>query len=94
LTADRGVSERPRTDLARDYLLALALGARGAARYWLGLPGWRVDLDEAFARARTADAMSLATVLAYKYDVGGIPTGVLRSDDTSLREVGEAFEDL
>ena len=49
--------------------LALAVAARGAARYWLGLPGWREDLDDAWARARTADALSCATVGTYKVDL-------------------------
>jgi hypothetical protein len=74
-----------------DSPLALAMGARGAARYSFGLPGWREDLDDAWARARTADALSCATVLVYKFDLG-IMTGVLRSDDNALREIGEALQ--
>jgi class 3 adenylate cyclase len=72
--------------------LPLALAARGAARYWLGVPGWREDLDDAWARARTGDALSCVTVLAYKYDLGGVTTGVFASDDTWLRETGEALQ--
>jgi class 3 adenylate cyclase len=91
-TIDLACADAAKRHLVVSSPLALAIGARGAARYWLGLPGWHEDLDEAFVRARTADAMSLATVLAYKYEVGGIPTGALRSDDASLREVGEAVQ--
>jgi AAA ATPase domain len=71
--------------------LALAMGTRGVARYWLGLPGWREDLDHSFAWARTADAWTWATVLAYKYDLA-LFTGVVRSDDSALREIGEALQ--
>jgi hypothetical protein len=91
-TIDLAQSNPVKGNLVVSSPLALALGARGAARYWLGLPGWREDIDDAYARARTADAMSIATVLAYKYDVGGIPTGVFRSDDGSLWEAGEALQ--
>ena len=33
--------------------LAVALAFRGVARWWLGRPGWRQDLDDAVAMART-----------------------------------------
>ena len=35
--------------------LAAALVYRGVARYWLGRPGWRQDLDDAVAMARSSD---------------------------------------
>ena len=81
LTIDLAEGDPAKGNLVVDSPLALAVGARGAARYWLGLPGWREDLDDAWARARTADALSCATVLVYKNDLA-IPSGVLRSDDT------------
>ena len=91
LTIDLAEGDPAKGNLVVDSPLALAMGARGVARYWLGLPGWREDLDDAFARARTADALSFATVLAYKSDLA-IPSGVLRSDDRALREIGEALQ--
>ena len=40
--------------------LAVALTWRGVARWWLGRPGWRQDLDEAVAMARNSDPTTLA----------------------------------
>jgi hypothetical protein len=90
-TIDLAEGDPAKGNLVVSSPLALAMAARGVARYWLGLPGWREDLDDAFARVRTADALSYATVLAYKYDLG-IPTGMLRSDDSALREISEALQ--
>jgi hypothetical protein len=91
LTIDLAEGDPAQSNFVVDSPLALAIGARGAARYWLGLPGWREDLDDAWARARTADALSCATVLVYKNDLA-IPSGVLRSDDRALRDIGEALQ--
>jgi class 3 adenylate cyclase len=71
--------------------LALALGTRAVARYSLGIPGWYDDLDRAFSYARTADAMSHATLIVYKYDLA-VAGGVLPADDTALREIGLAVQ--
>jgi hypothetical protein len=70
--------------------LALAFTTRGMARYWLARAGWRDDLQHGLAMGRTADPMSYATVVAYVY-VLGIPMGVLRSDDSVLREIEDAL---
>ena len=74
LTIDLAEGDPAKGNLVVDSPLALAVGARGAARYWLGLPGWREDLDDAFARARTADALSLqrslSTKSTWQYPVG------------------------
>ena len=70
--------------------LALAFTTRGMARYWLGRAGWRDDLRHGLAMARSADPMSYATVVAYAY-ILGIPMGVLRSDDSVLREIEDAL---
>ena len=45
--------------------LALALAARGMSEYFLGRPGWRDDLRDGLAMARSADPLSYATVVAY-----------------------------
>ena len=40
--------------------LAIALAYRGVARYWLGRPGWRDDLRDAVAMARSSDPVTHA----------------------------------
>jgi class 3 adenylate cyclase len=70
--------------------LALALASRAGARYFLGRPGWRDDLHRALAMARSADPLSYAAVVAYVY-FPGIPFGVLRPDDSAVREIEDAL---
>ena len=70
--------------------LALAFTTRAMARYCLGRPGWRDDLRHGLAMARSADPMSYATVVAYVY-FPGIPNGVLRPDDSAVREIEDAL---
>jgi hypothetical protein len=70
--------------------LAFALATRAIARYCLGRPGWRDDLQQALAMARSADPMSHARVVAYVYFVG-IPNGVLRPDNSAMHEIEDAL---
>jgi class 3 adenylate cyclase len=70
--------------------LAIALTTRGMARHLLGRPGWRDDLEQGLAMARSADPMSYATAVAYAYAVA-IPFGVLRPDDSVVRAIEEAL---
>jgi hypothetical protein len=70
--------------------LALAFTTRGTARWCLGFPGWRDDLRHGLAMARSADPLSYATVVAYVY-FAGIPCGVLRPDDSAMREIEDAL---
>ena len=70
--------------------LAVAFTTRAMARYCLGRPGWRDDLRHGLAMARSADPMSYATVVAYVY-FAGIPSGVLRPDDSAVREIEDAL---
>jgi class 3 adenylate cyclase len=70
--------------------LAVASTTRAMARYCLGRPGWRDDLQQALAMARSADPMSLTMVVAWVY-VLGIPGGVLRADDSAVREIEDAL---
>jgi class 3 adenylate cyclase len=70
--------------------LALALATRAIARYFLGRAGWRDDLEQALAIARSADPVSYATVVTYSYGLGTI-FGVLRSDDRVVRETEDAL---
>jgi class 3 adenylate cyclase len=71
--------------------LAVALVWRGVARFWLGRDGWRQDLDDAVAMARSTDPATYAMVVSYKYGFG-VGAGVLVADDTAVREIGEAVQ--
>jgi class 3 adenylate cyclase len=70
--------------------LAFALTTRGMARYCLGRPGWRDDLRHGLAMARSADPMSYATVVGSVY-WSALPSGVLRPDDSTVREIEDAL---
>ncbi|MGA7049890.1 MAG: cyclase, partial [Mycobacterium sp.] len=70
--------------------LAAAFATRAIARYAQGRPGWRDDLQQALAMARSADPLSYARVVTYAYLVG-IPFGVLRPDDRVVREIEDAL---
>ena len=70
--------------------LAYAYTSRGVARYYLGLPGWRDDLRHGLAMGRSADPLSYAAVVSLSYSAG-IPNGVLRPDDSVVREIEDAL---
>ncbi len=70
--------------------LAVAVVYRAIARYCLGRPGWRDDLQRGLAMARSGDPQSYATVVAFAY-VAGIPLGVLRPDDYTMCEIEDAL---
>jgi hypothetical protein len=70
--------------------LALALTTRAQARYCLGRPGWRDDLQHGLAMARSADPTSYAAGVTYVY-FPGIPAGVLRPDDSAVGEIEDAL---
>ena len=71
--------------------LAVALACRGAARWWLGRPGWRQDLHDAVAMARNSDPATLAGVVAWTYGFA-MQYGVLRADDSAVRASEEAVQ--
>jgi class 3 adenylate cyclase len=71
--------------------LAVTLLARAEARYALGIPGWRDDQRQALAMARSVDPHSYATVVWGVYAVA-IPYGVLRPDDSAMREIEDALQ--
>lgn len=71
--------------------LAAALSFRGAARYSLGLRGWREDLDAAVEMARSSDPLTHALMMAGKYGAG-IECGVLRAEDCPVREIEETLQ--
>ena len=70
--------------------LAAAFTTRALARWCLGRRGWRDDLRCGLAMARSADPLSYATVVTWIY-MGGIPAGVLRPEDSALREIEDAL---
>jgi len=70
--------------------LAVALAWRGVAGFSLGRDGWRQDLDDALAMARSTDPATLAVVLTWSYGFG-ITSGVLLPDDSAVRELDQAL---
>jgi class 3 adenylate cyclase len=71
--------------------LAVGVAFRGVARWWSGHPGWRGDLDDAAAMARNSDPATLGLVVAWTYGLG-IPYGLFRADDSTLRAIEEAVQ--
>jgi hypothetical protein len=71
--------------------LAIAVAFRGVARWWLGRPGWRQDLDDAVAMARSSDPATLGVAVAWTYG-GAIPYGLLRADDAAVRAIEESVQ--
>ena len=71
--------------------LAAALTGRGVARYWLGRPGWRQDLDDAVAMARNGDPSTFAVVVSWTYGFA-MQHRVLRADDSAVRAIEEAVQ--
>ncbi len=69
--------------------LAAALAWRGVARWWLGRPGWRQDVDDALAMVRHSDPTSRAGIVAWTYGLA-IQYGVLRADDVAVRATEDA----
>jgi hypothetical protein len=69
--------------------LADALTTRGIARYCLGRPGWRDDLEHGLAMARSTDPVSYAMDVTFAYVA--IPFGLLRPDDSAVREIEDAL---
>jgi hypothetical protein len=76
-------------DLLFGCPLAYTYASRAIARYGLGRPGWLDDVRHGVAMARSADSLSYAATVALSY-FGGIPNGVLRPDDSVVREIEEA----
>jgi class 3 adenylate cyclase len=71
--------------------LALAFATRGLGRYCLGHPGGRDDLRHGLDLARSTNPLSYASVVTYVY-YGGITTGVVRPDDSAMREIEDALQ--
>ena len=72
--------------------LAIAVGWRSTARWWLGRPGWRQDLRDAVAMARNSNhSTTFGGVVIWTYGAA-IPDGVLRADDSTVRAIEEAVQ--
>ncbi len=71
--------------------LALALATRGVGRFCLGRPGWRDDLRQGVAMGRSSDPLTYAGAVTYGYGTT-VPTGVLRPDDSVMREIEHALQ--
>ena len=72
--------------------LAAAILLRGSCRYCLGVPGWREDLDQAIAMARSVgDAWGYLVAVVYKYRVA-VHAGALLPDAAADRDTAEAMQ--
>ena len=70
--------------------LAHALATRGTARYVFGDRGWRTDLDQAVATARSIGPLPYGVIISYRYGLA-ISSGVLLADDSALRDIEVAL---
>ena len=77
-------------DLIIGSPLAMLIVLRGAARWCLGVPGWKDDLHQAIAMARAVDPTTLAGVMWCTY-VHAIENGVLLPDATALRDTADTL---
>jgi adenylate cyclase len=71
--------------------LAMAIMLRGCCRYCLGVPGWREDLDQAIAMARSVGGVSYLVPVVYKYRFA-VHAGALLPDAAADRDTAEAME--
>ncbi len=69
--------------------LAVAIAVRGAARCFLGMPGWQHDSRTAIAMARAFGATTSVVATWFKY--GTIINGALLPDAAALRDTSEAL---
>jgi hypothetical protein len=74
-----------------DSPLAIALTWRSVAGWWLNLPLWRQDLQDAAAMARGTNAGTIVGVRAWTYGLA-IYYGVLRADDSAVCAIEEAMQ--
>src|SRR6516164_1019224 len=77
-------------DLIIGSPLAAAIALRGAARWLLGIAGWKDDFGQAVAMARAVDPTTLAGVLWCTL-VPAIPNGVLLADATALSDTADTL---
>ena len=73
--------------------VAVATAFRSVAGWWLGLPGWRVDVDDALALSANSDRTSRALVISWTYGIG-VGHGVFRADDALIRAIEKTAESV
>lgn len=71
--------------------LAIALAWRGTAQWWLGRPGWRLDLQDAIALARRSNPETLSGAVAWTYGFA-LQYGVLRTSNYVVRVSADAVQ--
>jgi adenylate cyclase len=71
--------------------LATAIVMRGSCRYCLGVPGWREDLDQAIAMARSVDPTNYLIAVVWKYRFA-VHAGAVLPDAAADRDTAEAME--
>ncbi len=78
-------------DLILESPLASAITFRGIARCYLGLPGWKEDIDQALTMARAFDPTMRALVMMYAYGLA-IANRAFPFDAEILRDTAEMLE--
>ncbi|WP_286171525.1 AAA family ATPase [Mycobacterium sp. BK086] len=71
--------------------LAIALAWRGTAQWWLGRPGWRLDLQDSIALARRSNPETLSGAVAWTYGFA-IQYGVLQTSAYVVRVSADAVQ--
>ena len=96
LFADRAIDAADGDPTLGSFLvacpLAWAISLRGAAKMFLGLPGWRADFDEGLAMAMPFDIQSRCNMALYRYALA-IQNGAELPDATGLAYTAEWLED-
>jgi adenylate cyclase len=71
--------------------LAMAFLMRGNCRYCLGVAGWREDLDQAIAMARSVDPRSFIAPVLYRYRFAA-HAGAVLPDAAADQDTAQAME--
>lgn len=71
--------------------LAWAITLKGAAAMFLGRPGWRDDLEEGVALARSFDAHTRPFAQLYKY-AAAVQNGAVLPNDEDVAQAAESLE--
>lgn len=80
-----------KADIILESPLTAAITFRGTARCFLGLPGWKDDIDQALSMAREFGPTMRALVMLYGYGLG-FSNAALLFDSTFQRETAEILE--
>ncbi len=69
--------------------LAVATAFRSIARWWLGLPGWRADIDDALIMSSISDQTTHGLAISWTYGVASCH-GVFPVDDAMIQTIEAA----